>query len=227
VTPRLCSVAGGDIFDHERQRRAGGVQTEVAPGDALPVGSQTTAVVGTVDLDPGFLEAITFEIDAFGEEREVDGAFAFREPWPPLVILWAVRLPEGDQFEIGAVGERDQRVVGRASGVLATRRDRESEPHVIIRGGREIADRDDDVIDALHVVSSDCSLMPLSRQVCPGMTASAEEMEAGTLLAIARCALCVITRLCHSEERGISSFHTRIRRGDGIPRVTARCSSSA
>ena len=144
---RDTKVAAGDIFDHERQRRAGGGETEVTPGDALPVRSQATAVVGTVDLDPGLLEAIALEIDAFREEREIDRAFTFREPCPPLVVLRTIRLSEGDQLEIRAISERDQRVVGRASGVLATRDDRESEPRVVIRGGREIADRDDDVID--------------------------------------------------------------------------------
>jgi hypothetical protein len=42
------------------------------------------------------------------------------------------------------------------------------------------------VVDSLHVLSSTCSLMPLSRQVCPGLIVSAEEMAAGTLLAIGR-----------------------------------------
>ena len=66
---RDAKVASRDIFDHERQRRAGRGETEIAPGDALPVGSQTTAVVGTVDLDPGLREAIAIEIDALREER--------------------------------------------------------------------------------------------------------------------------------------------------------------
>src|SRR5215212_3596080 len=104
-----AQVAGGDIFDHERQRRAARGETEIPPGDALPVGAQATAVVGPIDLDPGLLEAMTLEIDALREEREVDRAFAFGEPCPPLVLLRAVRLLEGDQLEIRTVGERDQR----------------------------------------------------------------------------------------------------------------------
>src|SRR3712207_8471624 len=55
------------------------VEPQIAPGDALPVGSQATAVVGTIVLDSGLLEAVTLEIEAFGEEREVDRAFALGE----------------------------------------------------------------------------------------------------------------------------------------------------
>ena len=83
-----------------------------------------------------------------------------------------------------AVGDRtDGRLVELPSGILELglglsdgRIDTAAEPRVVIRGRRQIADRNDDVIDALHVVSSDCSLMPLPRQVWPEWPASAEAL---------------------------------------------------
>ena len=165
---RDAKVAGGDIFDHERQRRAGAARPRLRQAMRCPSGRKRPPSWGPSSSIPACVRRSPSKstLSERSAKSTVPSPFANRRP--PLVILGAVRLPEGDQLEIGAVGERDQRVVGRAAGVLATRGDGESEPRVVIRGGHEIADRDDDVIDALHVVLlRHCqALLPLSHTEC-------------------------------------------------------------
>jgi len=59
-------------------------------------------------------------------------------------LVW---IGEGDDFEIGAIGEGDERVVRAPTDMLPTRGDGESGLLVIGRGFGEITHPDNDVID--------------------------------------------------------------------------------
>ena len=61
--------------------------------------------------------------------------------------MLVVRPLEGDQLEVGAVRERDERIVG-ADRVLAAGHHREAEIPVDRNGGLELLEHDDQVIDA-------------------------------------------------------------------------------
>ena len=147
---RDAQIPGRDILDHEWEGSAFGGQSEVAPGNALAVWTQTAAILGAVE-SPSQIQR-----DALPRpRRHRRGARnrpypPFGERRPPLVLLGAVRFAEGDQLEVGAIGKGDQRVVGSAASVLPAGSHGESQPGVVSGRHREIADGDDDMVDAPH-----------------------------------------------------------------------------
>ena len=89
------------------------------------------------------------------QQREVDQALAVRGVPPPAMPRR--RSFEGDQFEVGAIGEGDQRVMGRAVAVFAARSDGETKCRVIGNSHGEIVDENHQMVEVL-----DHGLVPLS-----------------------------------------------------------------
>ena len=83
--------------------------------------------------------------EVVGLHAEVDEPAAALERIPPAVRR--ILLVEGDQLDVRAVLERDERVV-RADRVTAARHHGEAEAFVALLRGVEIRGGDDDVIDA-------------------------------------------------------------------------------
>src|SRR5207245_2096488 len=77
--------------------------------------------------------------------QRATGGTSRLERRPPLV--GGIVLVERDQLHVRAVAERDERVVG-ADGMATAGHDGEAERRVALPGGREVGNRDDNVVDA-------------------------------------------------------------------------------
>ncbi len=117
------------------------------PLELIAVGPHPRQRRRIVDVHAGLAEGGGVGHQVVGLHAEVDQASALLERLPPFVL--GILLVERDQLDVGAVGERDQRVVG-PDGMPAARHHRETEALVIAARDSEVGNGDNDVIDALQ-----------------------------------------------------------------------------
>ena len=138
-----------DVLDHKGQRRLRGIARHYrAPRELLAIGSGASAVRRAFRAESTGAQSDGGRVELFSAEGEVDVSLASGEPGPPAMRLRTIGIPEGDQLEVAAVGEGDERVMRVAAGVLATGRDGEPGALVVRRCSVEVAHGDDYMIDA-------------------------------------------------------------------------------
>ena len=115
------------------------------PSELVAVGADAREGRRIVDRHPGLPKRLRVAAQVVGLHAEVHETAARLERRPPLVR--GIVLVERDQLHVRAVAERDERVVG-ADGMATAGHDREAERRVALPGGREVGNRDDDVVDA-------------------------------------------------------------------------------
>jgi len=115
------------------------------PPDRVAVGTRAHRGCRIRHRDSGASEGPRVGGKVVGLETIVHEPAAALERRPPAVRR--IRLVEGDQLEVGSVGERDQGVVS-AGRVAAARHDGEPERRVVAHRRSQIADADDQMIHA-------------------------------------------------------------------------------
>src|SRR5207245_10145414 len=119
----------GNVLDEKWER---GGEDRSAPLEPDSVRASATARRRRARDD--LLEREGIRAEVVGEECEVGESAAVRGDLPPAMAHRSLESWKGHDLEVAAVGERYERVVREAVGVLAARRDRETAAPVIPDG---------------------------------------------------------------------------------------------
>lgn len=152
---RYAELAWRQVLDEEREHRAldlasrGGSSSEQGrpPLDAPTIRALTPTRDRSERRQPLLADALQIVFEVVAQQGVVDEPFAPRKARPPLVLLGAVWLAEGDQLEIGTILKRDERIMRGAAEVLTAGRHGKTSLSVVVDRLAELPNDNDQVID--------------------------------------------------------------------------------
>lgn len=147
---RHTLLTWGHILDDERKCRLANLRllSERSPSQLTSVRPKPAAIHRPQDAETSALARLRVSKQTVRPQRVVDEPFAVYQPRPPGMGRRTLRLAEGDQFEVCAVGKGDQGILGCTARMLAPRDHGETGGTVVRYRLSQISYKDHHVVDS-------------------------------------------------------------------------------